>query len=76
MAAAKWELDGEYHSITPRYVTSASAWRALSGASKTPIVVGDPVNSPIGDVDVSASGSAAFCYQHLENARNFFTADL
>jgi hypothetical protein len=76
MAAAKWELDGEYHSITPRYVTSASAWRALPGESKTPIVVGDPVNSPIGDVDVSASGSAVFCYQYLENARNFFMADL
>jgi hypothetical protein len=76
MPAAKWEVDGEYHSITPRYVTSASAWRSLPGEAKVPVVVGDPVNSPIGDVDVNAAGSAVFCYQYLENARNFFMADL
>jgi len=76
MPATRWEVDGEYHSITPRYVTSASAWRALPGESKEPVIVGDPVNSPIGDVDVSASGTAVFCYQYLENARNFYMADL
>lgn len=75
MPAAKWPMDDEYHSITPRYVTSAEAWRALPGEAKTPIIVGDPVNSPIGDVDVAANGMAVFCYQYLENARNFFAAD-
>ena len=76
MPAQKWEVDGEYHSITPRYVTSASAWRSLPGESKEPVIVGDPVNSPIGDVDVGAGGTAVFCYQYLENARNFYMADL
>ncbi len=75
MPAARWTIDGEYHSITPRYVTSAGAWRALPGEAKTPVVVGDPVNSPIGDVDVGANGVGVFCYQYLENARNFYAAD-
>ncbi|WP_395747822.1 hypothetical protein [Prosthecobacter sp.] len=75
MPATQWPVDGAYHSITPRYITSAEAWRALPGEVKTPIVVGDPVNSPIGDVDVGANGVAVFCYQYLENARNFYTAD-
>lgn len=76
MPAAKWEVDGEVHSITPRYITSAEPWRALPGENKPPIVVGDPVDSPIGDVDVAANGVAVFCYQYLENARNFYMADL
>ncbi len=76
MPAAQWPIDGEHHSITPRYVTSADAWRALPGEAKTPILSGDPVNSPIGDVDVAANGMAVFCYQYLENARNFYAADL
>ncbi|WP_395736023.1 hypothetical protein [Prosthecobacter sp.] len=75
MPASQWPVDGAYHSITPRYITSAEAWRALPGEAKAPIVVGDPVNSPIGDVDVGADGMAVFCYQYLENARNFYTAD-
>jgi hypothetical protein len=75
MPAAKWSVDGEQHSITPRYITSADAWRAQPGATRTPIVVGDPVNSPIGDVDVAANGVGVFCYQYLENARNFYAAD-
>ena len=75
MPAAKWAVDGEHHSITPRYVTSADAWRALPGESKLPILSGDPVNSPIGDVDVGANGVGVFCYQYLENSRNFYAAD-
>ena len=75
MPAAKWAVDGEYHSITPRYITSADAWRAKPGEAKPPIVVGDPVNSPLGDVDVGANGVGVFCYQYLENARNFYHAD-
>ena len=75
MPAAKWSVDGELHSITPRYITSADAWRAQPGETRTPIVVGDPVNSPIGDVDVAANGVGVFCHQYLENARNFYAAD-
>ncbi len=75
MPAAKWAVDGEHHSITPRYVTSADAWRPLPAESKLPILSGDPVNSPIGDVDVAPNGMAVFCYQYLENSRNFYTAD-
>ena len=75
MPAAKWPVDGAAHSITPRYITSAEAWRALPGEAKTPVVVGDPVNSPIGDVDVGANGVGVFCYQYLENARNFYAAN-
>lgn len=75
MPAGKWEVDDEWHSIVPRYVTCAEPWRALPGECKVPIIVGDPCNSPIGDVDIGANGIGVFCYQYLENARNFYMAD-
>ena len=75
MPAQKWEVDGAFHAVVPRYVTSAEAWRALPGECRVPIVVGDPVDSPIGDVDVGANGVGVFCYSYLENARNFYAVD-
>lgn len=75
MTARKWDVDGEYHSVVPRYLTSAEAWRALPGENKVPVVVGDPVNSPMGDVDVASNGIGVFCYTYLENSRNYYVAD-
>jgi hypothetical protein len=75
MPAKKWAPDGEFHSVTPRFFTEASAWRAKPGENKPPVITGDPVNSPIGDVDVGADGMGVFCYVYLENSRNYYMAD-
>jgi hypothetical protein len=75
MPATKWDIDGEYHTVVPKFLTTAEAWRAMPGDGKQQIITGDPVNSPIGDVDVSKNGIATFCYQYLENSRNFYIAD-
>ena len=75
MPANKWDVDGEWHSVFPRFITSAEPWRAEPGENKVPVVVGDPCNSPLRDVDIGANGVGVFCYQYLENARNFYMAD-
>lgn len=75
MPAAKWDVDDEYHSIVPRYITSADAWRPMPGENREPILTSDPVNSPIGDVDIGANGVGVFCYSYLEIVRNYFIAD-
>ena len=75
MPATKWGVDGEYHSVVPRYITSAEPWRSEPGGNKAPVVVGDPCNSPLGDVDIGVNGTGVFCYQYLENSRNFYMAD-
>src|SRR4029079_4995498 len=62
-------------SVTPRYITSCEPWRAEPGENKVPVVVGDPCNSPLRDVDIGVNGVGVFCYQYLENARNFYMAD-
>ena len=36
---------------------------------------GDPVGSPLGDVDVAPNGIGAVTFEYLENARNFFLTD-
>jgi hypothetical protein len=75
MSAERWAIDDDWHSVTPRFVTEASAWRAPPGSAKHPHIGGDPVHSPIGDVDIAANGVGVFCYQYLENSRNFYHAD-
>ncbi len=75
MPATKWEIDDEYHSVVPKFITSADAWRAMPGETKSAVISGDPVNSPIGDVDVAKNGIGVFCYQYLENSRNFYVVD-
>lgn len=68
MPAEQW-LDGEYHSVTPRFVGGVSDWLpapADAGRLGEPFH-GDPVNSPIGTVAVSPEGIAVFYYQYLEN---------
>ena len=34
MSANRWDIDGDFHSVTPRFVTEASAWRAPPGSDK------------------------------------------
>lgn len=78
--AKKWPVDGEWHSITARWHSGVSPWLPkLTDPEnwKKPVPFhGDPVNSPIRDVDVAPDGTAVFYYQYLENGRNSPMFDL
>ncbi|MBA3937122.1 MAG: hypothetical protein H0X38_06645 [Planctomycetes bacterium] len=69
MPAERWPVDGEFHSVVPRFIGGVSAWLpspADAGRQGEPFH-GDPVNAPIGDVAVSPEGVAVFYYSYLEN---------
>jgi hypothetical protein len=72
--ASQWEVDGEWHAITPRFAGGYSGWLPspeAPGHWTTPIPFGgDPVNAPLSDVDVGPNGVAVFYYQYLENGKN------
>lgn len=75
--ARKWEVDGEWHAITPKFAGGASPWLPSPDNPKGQIPFGgDPVNSPMRDVDVAPNGVAVFYYQYLENGRNCPMIDL
>lgn len=71
MPAEKWRVDGEFHSVTPKFVTGASAWMPSPEDWKTPEPFGgDPVGSPLADVAVGPDGVGVFYYRYLENGTN------
>lgn len=79
--AKKWRVDGQYHAITPQFVTGASAFvpqpDPTSDKAEPDLPFGgDPVGSPIADVDVGPNGVAVFYYQYLENGTNNPMIDL
>jgi hypothetical protein len=80
MPAKKWAVDGEYHSVTPKFVTGAGAWMptAQTGDKPEPYEPfgGDPVGQPLGDIDVGPNGVAVFYYAYLENGLNNPMVDL
>lgn len=77
MPARKWEVDGEYHAITPRFALGISSWLPSPDQLKTREPFGgDPVNAPIGDVAVGPNGIAVFYYTYLENGLNSPMIDL
>lgn len=77
MPAREWNVDKEWHSVTPRFVTGASAWMPTPEDWQTPLPFGgDPVNSPLGDVAVGPNGVAVFYYTYLENGLNNPMIDL
>lgn len=69
MPAEKWAVDGEFHSVVPRFVGGVSDWLPSpdDAGKKGEPFHGDPVNAPIGDVAVSPEGIAVFYYSYLEN---------
>ena len=56
MPAEKWQVDGEYHSIVPQFVTGISPWIPRPEQWKDParLYTADPATGPshITDVDV------------------------
>ena len=77
MPAEKWQVDGEFHSITPRFVTGASAWMPSPEQWNRPQPFGgDPVGQPLGAVAVGPNGIGVFYYVYLENGLNCPLIDL
>jgi hypothetical protein len=77
MPASQWRVDGEYHSVTPRFVGGASAFLPSPAQFNTPEPFGgDPCGCPLGDVDVGPNGIANFYYIYLENGLNNPLIDL
>ncbi len=79
-SAEKWDVDGEYHSITPKWVGGVSDWLPSPDEPeywKIPIpFYGDPCDQPLADVDVASNGVAVFYYKYLENGKNLPMFDL
>ena len=72
-----WKVDGEVHSITPRFVAGASSWMPRrEDWSRPEPFGGDPCGAPLSDVDVGPDGSAVFYYKYLENGTNNPVFDL
>lgn len=77
MPAKKWIVDGDWHSITPRFVTGAGAWMPTPDEwEKSEPFGGDPCGAPLGDIAIGTNGIATFCYVYLENSRNYPMVDL
>lgn len=77
MPAGKWRVDGEYHSITPKFVGGFSAWLPSSDQWDKPEPFGgDPTNQPLGAVAVGPNGVGVFYYVYLENGLNCPMIDL
>ena len=77
MPAQKWRVDGEWHSVTPKFVGGASAWMPSPEQWDKPEPFGgDPTRQPLGDVAVGPNGVAVFGYVYLENGTNNPLIDL
>jgi hypothetical protein len=76
MPAQKWAIDGQYHAIIPKLAASGSSWGQSPAEDSLPNKVdGDPVGSPLGDVDVAPGGKGAVTFEYLENGKNYFLTD-
>lgn len=77
MPASQWEVDKEWHSITPHFAGGASSWLPSPDEWEKPEPFGgDPVGQPLADVAVGSNGVAVFYYQYLENGLNCPLIDL
>ena len=77
MPASRWPIDGEFHSVTPKYLSAASSWASTAAQDEKPLPFGgDPCGAPLTDVKVGPNGIAVFYYQYLENGLNNPRIDL
>ncbi|MGI6496420.1 MAG: hypothetical protein ACOX5G_10120 [Kiritimatiellia bacterium] len=78
--AAEDPIDHEFHAIRARYHSGVGAFLPTPDTPeiwKIPIPFhGDPVNSPLADVDATPSGRMVTYYQYLENGKNCPILDL
>lgn len=76
MRAEQWPVDGEWHSVVPRYLGAADAWAPAPGVWQERLKVsGDPCGAPLADVDVAPGGRGVVYFQYLENSRNCYLTD-
>lgn len=77
MPAEVWAVDGQAHTIIPRYRMRISPWAPTPEQDMLQRwVSGDPVDTPLLDVDVHDDGIGVFLYGYLENAVNNIKVDL
>lgn len=78
--AKVWPVDGEFHAVTPRYVGGAGSFLPAPDTPNLQTVPvpfsGDPVSSPMVDVDAAPNGRVTIHYQYLENGLNCPLLDL
>ena len=76
MPAQIWPFDGQYHTIVPKLTSSGSSWGQTPAEDAKPDKIqGDPVDSPMRDVDVLPNGKGVLYFQYLENGTNGFLTD-
>ena len=76
MPATKWAIDGQYHAVIPKLASTGGSWGQTPAEDSLPNKIdGDPVRSPLGDVDVAANGKGVLCFEYLENGKNYFLTD-
>ncbi len=77
MPAAKWHMDGQYHTLTARYITGVGdSWSPPPDQDrKFPWVFGHCFGG-IRDIDVAPNGMASFQFNYIENSWNPFLVDL
>jgi len=72
--ARLWPVDGQYHAFTAKYVGGIGALLPDPATpeiwTKPVPVEGDPVNSPLLDIDVTPDGRGTFGFQYMENGRS------
>jgi hypothetical protein len=77
MPASKWPVDGEYHSVVPRFVGGPSVFLPTpEQVNRDEPFGGDPCGAPLGDIDVGPNGVGVFYYVYLENGLNNPLIDL
>jgi hypothetical protein len=76
LPATKWGIDGQYHAVIPKLAATGASWGQSPSQDSLPDKIeGDPVESPLGDVDVAANGKGSVAFVYLENGRNYFLTD-
>jgi hypothetical protein len=77
MPARTWGMDGQYHSLTARYVLAAGdSWAPVPERDdRFPPVFGHAFGNVV-DVQVGAGGRAGFLGSYIENSWNPFLVDL
>jgi len=74
--AQKWAIDGQYHAVIPKLAATGCSWGQAPGEDTRPDrIEGDPVDSPLRDVDVAENGMGAVTFEYLENGQNYFLTD-